>query len=56
MGHRLELNVVAEGVENEAQMSFLGEHHRAEVQGYLFGKPIPASELARTLEQYAIAV
>lgn len=56
MAHRLELNVVAEGVENEAQMSFLGEHLCDEVQGYLFGKPIPASELARALERYDIAV
>ncbi len=47
MAHRLELNVVAEGVENETQLSFLGENECDEVQGYLFGKPIPASELSR---------
>ena len=45
MAHRLELNVVAEGVENEAQLSFLGENECDEVQGYLFGQPIPADEL-----------
>ena len=49
MAHRLELNVVAEGVENEAQFSFLGENECDEVQGYLFGRPIPANELFRVL-------
>ncbi len=49
MAHRLELNVVAEGVENEAQFSFLGENQCDEVQGYLFGRPIPADELFRLL-------
>jgi diguanylate cyclase (GGDEF)-like protein len=56
MAHRLELNVVAEGVENEAQMLFLGEHQCDQVQGYLFGHPIPASELRAALEEHAIAV
>ncbi len=49
MAHRLELNVVAEGVENEAQFSFLGENECDEVQGYLFGRPIPASDFLRAL-------
>jgi diguanylate cyclase (GGDEF)-like protein len=49
MAHRLDLNVVAEGVENEAQFSFLGENQCDEVQGYLFGRPIPAGELLRML-------
>jgi diguanylate cyclase (GGDEF)-like protein len=56
MAHRFELNVVAEGVENEAQLSFLGQNRCDEVQGYLFGKPIPAEELARTLREYAVVV
>ena len=49
MAHRLELNVVAEGVENEAQFSFLGENECDEVQGFLFGRPIPPNELFRVL-------
>ena len=49
MAHRLDLNVVAEGVENEDQFSFLGENECDEVQGYLFGRPIPANELFRVL-------
>ena len=49
MAHRLELNVVAEGVENEAQLAFLGDHDCDEVQGYLFGRPIPATEISKSL-------
>jgi diguanylate cyclase (GGDEF)-like protein len=49
MAHRLDLNVVAEGVENEAQFCFLGENECDEVQGYLFGRPIPAHDLLRVL-------
>lgn len=45
----LELNVVAEGVENEAQFLFLGENECDEVQGYLFGRPIPAVEISKVL-------
>ncbi len=55
MAHWLKLNVVAEGVETEAQMSFLGDHRCDEVQGYLFGHPLPADKLLSALEQYACA-
>jgi diguanylate cyclase (GGDEF)-like protein len=51
MAHRLELNVVAEGVENEDQLSFLGANDCDEVQGYLFGRPIPAEELSSLLHR-----
>ncbi len=42
----LNLKVVAEGVENEAQMSFLRTHHCDEIQGYYFSRPITAVEVA----------
>ena len=42
MAHGLDLAVTAEGVETEAQVSFLREQRCEEVQGYLFGKPVPA--------------
>lgn len=45
LAHNLGLTVVAEGVETEAQYAFLGDLGCEFVQGYLFGKPMPAAEL-----------
>jgi diguanylate cyclase (GGDEF)-like protein/PAS domain S-box-containing protein len=42
MAHGLGLKVTAEGVETHAQVSFLEEQHCEEVQGFLFGRPMPA--------------
>lgn len=50
MGHNLGLGLVAEGVENEAQLHFLEERGCREVQGYFFSKPLPAESLQRLLE------
>ncbi|WP_415904297.1 EAL domain-containing protein [Neptuniibacter sp. QD48_55] len=44
MGHNLGLNVIAEGVETEAQCMFLAEHNCTDYQGYFFGKPLPVDE------------
>jgi len=49
MAKSLNLRVVAEGVENEAQMSFLRAHHCDEIQGYYFSKPLSASEVVNHL-------
>ncbi len=49
MAKSLNLKVIAEGVENEADMSFLREHHCDEIQGYYFSKPLAAEDAARKL-------
>ncbi|MEO8456722.1 MAG: EAL domain-containing protein [Chloroflexota bacterium] len=46
MADNLHLNVIAEGVETEAQLQFLRERGCAEYQGYLFSGPVTADEFA----------
>ncbi|MEL7041067.1 MAG: EAL domain-containing protein [Pseudomonadota bacterium] len=45
MAHALNLTVTAEGVESEAQASFLRDHGCDELQGYLFSRPQDQSAL-----------
>ncbi len=45
MSNRLNLRVVAEGVETEEQLAMLREQGVAEVQGFLLGQPMPASDV-----------
>jgi diguanylate cyclase (GGDEF)-like protein len=47
MAHNLDLEVVAEGVETLAQADLLRSFGCAVAQGYLFGRPVEAAELAR---------
>jgi len=53
MAKSLNLKVIAEGVENEAQMSFLRAHHCDEIQGYYFSKPLSVAEVADKLRGIA---
>ena len=54
MAKNLSLKVIAEGVENEAQMSFLRTHHCDEIQGYYFSKPLSADDAAAKLRRTAV--
>ncbi|VEB41788.1 Cyclic di-GMP phosphodiesterase Gmr [Chromobacterium violaceum] len=44
LAHRMGLQVVAEGVETQQQLTFLSSIHVDVVQGYLLCKPLPAAE------------
>jgi diguanylate cyclase (GGDEF)-like protein/PAS domain S-box-containing protein len=54
MGMSLGQRVVAEGVETQAQLSFLHAHHCTEGQGYLFSAPLPADEFTQLLTQATV--
>lgn len=43
LGRSLDIRIVAEGIETEAQAEFLRKHRCHSGQGYLFGKAAPAS-------------
>lgn len=43
--HRLGMSLVAEGIERESQLAWLGEHGIEHGQGYLFGRPVPVKSL-----------
>jgi EAL domain-containing protein (putative c-di-GMP-specific phosphodiesterase class I)/FixJ family two-component response regulator len=52
MGHELEMEVIAEGVETEDQYKLLCEKGCDGVQGYLFSRALPPDELVSWLETY----
>jgi EAL domain-containing protein (putative c-di-GMP-specific phosphodiesterase class I) len=49
LGHKLNLRVIAEGVETAAQRDFLRANDCDEVQGYLFGAPAAPDAIAALL-------
>ncbi len=49
MARGLDLQVIAEGVETEAQQRYLRELECDEVQGFLLARPLPAAEFAQWL-------
>jgi len=49
LAHSLDLVVVAEGVETDAQLQFLDAHGCDQVQGFRFSPPVPASEIVELM-------
>lgn len=52
LGKSLGMQVIAEGVETDAQLAHLHLENCDVAQGYYFGRPVPASEIGRQLGQY----
>lgn len=50
LGHKMGLEVVAEGVENVSQLAFLNESGCDKVQGYLVSQPVPPQGVWELLE------
>ena len=49
MAHSLKLEVIAEGVETLAQLSYLRRHHCDQIQGYHFSRPLAAAQATELL-------
>jgi diguanylate cyclase (GGDEF)-like protein len=49
MGHSLQLNVIAEGVETAEQVQLLRESGCDQIQGFYFSRPVPADEFEAML-------
>ena len=49
LGHRMGLEVLAEGVETEEEYDYLRRHGCDSLQGYLFSKPLPEKEVLELL-------
>jgi EAL domain-containing protein (putative c-di-GMP-specific phosphodiesterase class I)/ActR/RegA family two-component response regulator len=52
MGHELDMEVIAEGVETEEQYKALRQRGCDGVQGYLFSRALPPAEMVQWLDTY----
>ncbi len=50
LGKSLQLEVIAEGVETEAQEAFLKSEACDEVQGFYYSRPVPADQFTKLLQ------
>jgi EAL domain-containing protein (putative c-di-GMP-specific phosphodiesterase class I) len=49
LGRELHMHVTIEGVETAKQAAFLDSANGEQAQGFYFGRPVPASELAASI-------
>ena len=49
LGHQLNLNVIAEGVETQEDLDFLKSRDCDEYQGFLYSRPVPVDEFKQLL-------
>jgi EAL domain-containing protein (putative c-di-GMP-specific phosphodiesterase class I) len=56
MSKSLNLKVIAEGVEDEAQLAFLSDHGCDEFQGYYFSRPLNVKDVPAKLHKPLIQI
>lgn len=49
LGHSLKMRVTAEGVETREQAAFMEQLDCDQIQGFLYGRPMPAADIALTI-------
>jgi predicted signal transduction protein with EAL and GGDEF domain len=54
MAHSLGMAIIAEGVETQDQADFLSREGAECAQGWLFGKPMPITDLAQRIREQQI--
>jgi diguanylate cyclase (GGDEF)-like protein/PAS domain S-box-containing protein len=54
MAHGLKLRVLAEGVETQAQLDILRDHHCDAIQGYFFSQPLPAELIEELVKNHRL--
>jgi len=55
LGRSMQLTIIAEGVENQAQQQFLAAEGCEQIQGYIVSLPLPAEEFAATFLRIAVS-
>lgn len=55
MAHRLEVGIVAEGVETAEQAAFLNDHGCDECQGFYLGRPMPDERFETLLIEHSLS-
>ncbi len=53
LGHSLQLEIIAEGVETEAQQVFLNAENCDEVQGYLYSRPLLPEQIPAFYQRFS---
>ena len=52
MAHNLNMDVIAEGAEEESHIKFLTENNCDEVQGFYYSKPLPVKDFSEYVKNY----
>ncbi|MHC1749215.1 MAG: putative bifunctional diguanylate cyclase/phosphodiesterase [Cellulosilyticaceae bacterium] len=51
LGQKMQLDIIAEGVESKEQVNYLVKNNCHNVQGYIFSKPVPEAKVVGTINR-----